>query len=138
MLQVWSKARARQWPATSPIQLLFHPPHSLMGLVWGGGACWGAFAGPNSGDDVALLAGAVPGLSTIDPDGTRGDALDECPRGDTTMVAEPSRGCDADAAREKCTKIYDTMMGIFERAGSENATTASVADRIVEEMIFED
>ena len=53
-------------------------------------------------------------------------------------VAQEYEGYDAEVARDECTKIYDTMMGIFERAGSENATTASVADRIVEEMIFGD
>ena len=51
-------------------------------------------------------------------------------------VAQEYDGYDADKARATCTKIYDTMMTIFERAASENLPTGVVADRIVEEMIF--
>ena len=53
-------------------------------------------------------------------------------------VAQEFEGYNADVARDKCTLIYDTMMSIFERAAAENAPTGAVADRIVDEMIFED
>lgn len=53
-------------------------------------------------------------------------------------VAEEYKGYNADAAREQCTLIYDTMAQIFERSTKENVPTNVIADRIVEEMIFED
>ena len=53
-------------------------------------------------------------------------------------VAEEYKGYNADTAREKCTLIYDTMAQIFERSTKENVPTNVIADRIVEEMIFED
>lgn len=53
-------------------------------------------------------------------------------------VAQEYKGYNASAARDACTLIYDTMMNIYTRAASENAPTAAVADRIVEEMIFGD
>ncbi len=53
-------------------------------------------------------------------------------------VAQEYKGYDAGAAREECTKIYDTMMGIFERAASESKPTGVIADHIVEEKVFGD
>lgn len=51
-------------------------------------------------------------------------------------VAQEYKGYDAQAARDKCTLIYDTMAQIFERSATDNAPTNVVADRIVDEMIF--
>lgn len=51
-------------------------------------------------------------------------------------VAQEFVGYDSDKARQKASKIYGTMLEIFERARSEELTTALVTDRIVEEKIF--
>ncbi len=51
-------------------------------------------------------------------------------------VAQEYKGYNAEAARDACTLIYDTMMNIFERAASSNLPTGKVADQIVDEMIF--
>ncbi len=51
-------------------------------------------------------------------------------------VAEEYSGYDADAAREKTSAIYDTMLAIYERAAAEKLPTGVVADRIVEEELF--
>lgn len=48
-------------------------------------------------------------------------------------VAQEFAGYDSDKVREKCERIYDTMIEIFERAASEDLTTDVVADRIAEE-----
>lgn len=53
-------------------------------------------------------------------------------------VAQEYEGYDAEAARAKCTGIYDTMLSIFARARAEQIPTGQVADRIVEEMVFGD
>lgn len=51
-------------------------------------------------------------------------------------VAQEYQGYDADAARAKCSEIYDTMLAIYERADAEKLPTAVVADRIVEEELY--
>lgn len=51
-------------------------------------------------------------------------------------VAQEYAGYDADKARQKTEKIYDTMLEIFERADAENLTTDVVADRIAEERFL--
>lgn len=53
-------------------------------------------------------------------------------------VAQEYKGYDAEHAQKMCTGIYDTMMEIFERSKATNTPTNTVADRIVEEMIFND
>lgn len=53
-------------------------------------------------------------------------------------VAQEFKGYDPEQARQMCTGIYDTMLEIFERSAATNTPTNVVADRIVEEMIFED
>ncbi len=51
-------------------------------------------------------------------------------------VAEEYVKYDANAAREKCALIYDTIFQILERAKAEEQPEGIVADRIVDEMIF--
>ncbi len=51
-------------------------------------------------------------------------------------VAQEFQGYDAEAAREKASKIYDTMLNIFERAERDELPTAVVADSIVEEELY--
>lgn len=51
-------------------------------------------------------------------------------------VAEEYRGYDADKARQKASDIYGTMLEIFERSRAEEAPTAEVADRIVDDMLW--
>lgn len=51
-------------------------------------------------------------------------------------VAEEYSGYAADNARAKASKIYDTMLEIFDRSDSEGVATGLIADRIVEEMLF--
>lgn len=51
-------------------------------------------------------------------------------------VAQEFVSYDADAAREKTSEIYTTMLEIFERALDSKVPTHLVADRIVEEIIF--
>lgn len=48
-------------------------------------------------------------------------------------VAQEFAGYDSDKVRQKCERIYDTMMEIFERADKEDLTTDVVADRLAEE-----
>lgn len=52
-------------------------------------------------------------------------------------VAEEYSGYAADTAREKASKIYDTMLEIFERSDAEGVATGLIADRIVDEMLYE-
>jgi leucine dehydrogenase len=51
-------------------------------------------------------------------------------------VAEEYVKYDAGVAREKCSRIYDTIFQILERAKAEEQPEGLVADRIVDEMIF--
>ncbi|MFP4598090.1 MAG: Leu/Phe/Val dehydrogenase [Persicimonas sp.] len=51
-------------------------------------------------------------------------------------VAQEFQGYDAEAAREKTSQIYDTMLTIFERAERDELPTAVVADSIVEEELY--
>lgn len=51
-------------------------------------------------------------------------------------VASEFEGYNADRSREKTTRIYDTMLQIFERSAREGLPTNLVADRIVEEIIY--
>lgn len=51
-------------------------------------------------------------------------------------VAQEFAGYDADKVQEKVGAIFDTMLNIFERSASENTQTDIVADRIVDEMLY--
>ncbi len=51
-------------------------------------------------------------------------------------VAQEFAGYDADIVQEKVGAIFDTMLNIFERSASENTQTDIVADRIVDEMLY--
>ncbi|WP_373049498.1 Leu/Phe/Val dehydrogenase [Vulgatibacter sp.] len=50
-------------------------------------------------------------------------------------VAQEVVGYDENQSREKCSKIYDTILMILERAKAEGTTPDVVADRIVDERI---
>ncbi len=52
-------------------------------------------------------------------------------------VAVEYEGYDADKVRQKVSGIYDTMMGIFERGEADDLPMDVVADRIVEEKLFD-
>ncbi|MGM0559310.1 MAG: Glu/Leu/Phe/Val dehydrogenase family protein, partial [Myxococcota bacterium] len=52
-------------------------------------------------------------------------------------VSEEYSGYAADNARAKTSKIYDTMLEIFERSEAEGVATGLIADRIVDEMLYE-
>ncbi len=52
-------------------------------------------------------------------------------------VAEEYRGYDRDRALDQAGDIYETMHQIFERSEIENRPTAEIADRIVEEMLYD-
>lgn len=52
-------------------------------------------------------------------------------------VAVEYEGYDADKVRQKVSGIYDTMMGIFERGAADDLPMDVVADRIVEERLFD-
>ncbi len=51
-------------------------------------------------------------------------------------VAQEYVGYDREAALDKASEIYDTMLEIFERAKAENLTTDLVADRLAEERFL--
>lgn len=51
-------------------------------------------------------------------------------------VAQEFVGYDRERAMAKTSEIYETMLAIFDRAGSEDLPTDVIADRIVEEKIF--
>ncbi len=53
-------------------------------------------------------------------------------------VAQEYEGYDRSAAMNKAESIYATMREIFERAEAEKASPAVVADRIVEEVLYQD
>lgn len=55
--------------------------------------------------------------------------------GGLVNVAQEVKGYDANAARERTLKIFDTMMEIFERSKKLNAPTYKVADILVEEKL---
>lgn len=50
-------------------------------------------------------------------------------------VASEYEGFDADKSRDHQTRIYDTMLHIFERSAVEKLPTSVVADHIVEELL---
>jgi leucine dehydrogenase len=51
-------------------------------------------------------------------------------------VASEAEGYDREKSHALTTRIYDTMMNIFERSSAEGEATSEVADRIVEEIIY--
>ncbi len=51
-------------------------------------------------------------------------------------VASEFEGYNVEKSRKLTTAIYDTMLGIFDRAMGEDAPTNEIADRIVEEIIY--
>jgi leucine dehydrogenase len=53
-------------------------------------------------------------------------------------VAQEYEGYDRSAAMNKAESIYATMLEIFERAETEETSPAVVADRIVEEMLYDE
>ena len=55
--------------------------------------------------------------------------------GGLVNVAQEVKGYDANAARERTLKIFDTMWEIFERSKKLNAPTYKVADILVEEKL---
>ena len=55
--------------------------------------------------------------------------------GGLVNVAQEVKGYDANIARERTLKIFDTMMEIFERSKKLNAPTYKVADILVEEKL---
>jgi len=55
--------------------------------------------------------------------------------GGLVNVAQEVKGYDANVARERTTKIYDTMWEIFDRSKKLNAPTYKVADIMVEEKL---
>ena len=52
-------------------------------------------------------------------------------------VAQEYSGYDPDKSRAKTSEIYDTMLEIFERSDRESVSPALVADRIVEERLYD-
>ena len=52
-------------------------------------------------------------------------------------VAQEYEGYDREAAMKKTKRIYDTMAEIFDRSETDDTSPHVVADRIVEEMIYE-
>ena len=64
-------------------------------------------------------------------------APDALNAGGLVNVASEAEGYDAAKSRAQTTLIYDTMMNIFERAKAAGEPTNHIADRIVEEIIYD-
>jgi valine dehydrogenase (NAD+) len=55
--------------------------------------------------------------------------------GGVIQVAEELVGCDLDRARERTARVYDTTLGVLERARTEGITPVAAAEREAEERI---